>query len=795
MNTFKHLIQHFIFIICIFLLSTISLFAQQNNGKIKGKITTSDGELAVGVNIILKNSKYGTVSNEDGTFEFNRIKPNIYTLQVSLTGYETTQQEVTVSENETTALNLQLKVSNKELKEIVINGKASNKFADRETVYVARMPLKNLENSQVYNTVSKELIKEQVATDMSQAQRNIPGAIPGAAGGGSVGIVSRGFTSYQSLRNGMNSAAIAPEDPVNIERIEAIKGPVGTLFSNISTSLGGVLNYVTKKPYETFGGELSYTTGTYQLNRLTADVNAPLDKEKTLLFRATASYQTRNGYANGDGALWANSYSFSPKLTYKVNPDLTLNFDVDIVSQKYNATYVYNIGAGVTAKSLKELLPYDKSLSSNALANRNFMNNVNVTADYKISDNWTSQTSYMFSEGHYPKQYLYSTATFTSNTSVNRLVGLWEPDNKFGQMQLQQNFVGDFKIGRLRNRIVTGVDWSEYYYGLNRPVSLANGYTDTVDTTKPIPEISQTKVEQANSLFTYNFRSSKLDQYSVYVSDVLNVTDNLLVMASLRVTRAINSGIYSQATGLTTGNYNQTQLSPKLGIVYQVLKDKISLFTNYNNGFINVAPAPTGPGGAITVLEPQQANQAEGGIKFNLFNGKLSSTLSYYDIQVTNATYADPTNAAYTVQNGTQRSKGFEADIIANPIAGLNIVTGYGFNENIYTKNTVALQGKYSTFAPKNIANLWISYKIMKGKLNGLGAGAGGNYVSDSWYNTTNTFIFNGYTVANASIFYSTEKHILNLKLNNITNEQYYIVGTGTPQMLRNIAVGYTFKF
>ena len=105
----------------------------------------------------------------------------------------------------------------------------------------------------------------------------------------------------------MNSAAIGPEDPVNIERIEAIKGPVGTMFSNISTSLGGVLNYVTKKPYETFGGEISYTTGSYQLNRLTADVNAPLDKEKTLLFRATASYQTRNGYANGGGALWANA--------------------------------------------------------------------------------------------------------------------------------------------------------------------------------------------------------------------------------------------------------------------------------------------------------------------------------------------------------------------------------------------------------------------------------------------------------------------------------------------------------
>ncbi|GAA6767802.1 hypothetical protein AAFH68_37520 [Flavobacterium sp. CGRL1] len=97
----------------------------QQNGKIKGTITTSDGEQAAGVNIILKNSKYWVVSDESGNFEFNRIKPNTYTLQVSLTGYETLESEVIVAESETTTVNLQLKVSNKELKEVVINNKKS----------------------------------------------------------------------------------------------------------------------------------------------------------------------------------------------------------------------------------------------------------------------------------------------------------------------------------------------------------------------------------------------------------------------------------------------------------------------------------------------------------------------------------------------------------------------------------------------------------------------------------------------------------------------------------------------
>jgi len=76
-----------------FVFTFLTTFAQQN-GKIKGTITTSDGEKAAGVNIILKNSKYWAVSDENGNFDFNRVKPNTYTLQVSLTGYETLESEL-----------------------------------------------------------------------------------------------------------------------------------------------------------------------------------------------------------------------------------------------------------------------------------------------------------------------------------------------------------------------------------------------------------------------------------------------------------------------------------------------------------------------------------------------------------------------------------------------------------------------------------------------------------------------------------------------------------------------------
>ena len=491
----------FNFILLLTLLFSLSLstvaFAQ--TGTIKGTVRTSDGKPGEFVTVALQGTSRGTAAKSDGRYVLTGIKPDAYTLVASFTGLMTKTEQITVKAGDTVHVDFTLTENNQQLQEVIVKS-GHNKFAKRETEYVSKLPLKNLENPQVYNTVSKELIKEQVVTDMAQAQSNIPGTIVVSAGGGSVGITTRGFTSYQALRDGMNNSAIGPEDPVNIERIEAIKGPVGTLFGNLTTSLGGVLNYVTKKPYDDFGGEVSYTTGSYKLNRLTADVNTPLNPEKTLLLRTTAAYQTRDGYTNNNGGLWSNTYSFSPKLTYKVNPRLTLNLEAEVIGQKYDAAFTYSITSGVTAKSFKDLpLPYNRTLSSNGLYNENFNNNVRARADYKISDQWTSQTTYNYSEGHYPDQQLYALGYWLNNTTVRRLVNLWVPDNKFGQLEVQQNFVGDFKIGELRNRLVAGLDWSQYYYFLNRPSSYATGYVDTINVTKPIPEISELAMQAANA--------------------------------------------------------------------------------------------------------------------------------------------------------------------------------------------------------------------------------------------------------------------------------------------------------
>jgi iron complex outermembrane receptor protein len=115
------------------------------------------------------------------------------------------------------------------------------------------MPLKNIENPQVYSTVSSQLLKEQVVTNYEDALKNVPGIFKlwettGRGGDGGAYYSLRGFEAQSTIINGMPGLTNGSLDPANIEKIEVIKGPSGTLFGSTIVSYGGLINTVTKKP-------------------------------------------------------------------------------------------------------------------------------------------------------------------------------------------------------------------------------------------------------------------------------------------------------------------------------------------------------------------------------------------------------------------------------------------------------------------------------------------------------------------------------------------------------------------
>ncbi|QEM12700.1 TonB-dependent receptor [Mucilaginibacter rubeus] len=787
----------------LLLINTLPTLAQQARGTLKGKVITIKNDPAENVSVTLKGTKFGTITDENGLFEIKAPEGN-YTLVISEVGAKGQEKSVSVKAGQTTNLQT-ITVDNTVhgLQEVNINANKTNKFKRTRSEDVAKMPLANLENPQVYNTISSQLIQEQLIFSVDDALRNTPGLqkmwdATGRGGDGGAYFNSRGFIVQSSIRNGIAGKVTNSVDAANIERIEVIKGPSGTLFGNALTSYGGLINRVTKKPYDTFGGEVSLSGGNFGFYRGSADINTPLDKDKKVLFRLNTAF-------NHDGSFQNNGFSrnlvIDPSIVYKANDRLTISADAELSYGKNVGKTIYFFPYGLTVEQMgfsspdKSNIDYRQSYHGDGLTqisqNKNFYGEVK----YKISDAWTSRTNlsytHSYSDGHGLYYYLLPGDMISRNDQATR-------NSKDDMFEVQQNFNGDFKIGKFRNRFVGGLDFfrensQQYFYG------------STLDTVSVTGNHNYSNFNGAaldamyaagNIGFTYP-AMYKRNTYSAYISDVFNITDELMASAGLRVDRFDNKGNYDPVSEKTSGAYKQTAFSPKFGLVYQPVKDHVSLFANYQNSFNN----QTGTTENNKPLKPEQANQIEGGVKLDLFDGKLSSTVSYYDIKVKDIVRPSTVNPVLSVQDGTQFSKGFEAEVIANPLPGLNLTAGFTYNNSKLTKTADAtVEGlRPATAGSPYQANFWASYKIQQGAVKGLGFGIGGNYASDNKVinsRTLGVFTLPSYTILNASAFYDTNRYRFGAKIDNFNNQKYWVgYGTVNPQKLRSFALSATYKF
>ena len=790
-----------------FLLCSITLFSQSSI--IKGAIKTSDGKPAESVSVTLKGSNKGTVANRQGHYEIRNIIPGNYIVTTSYVGLETKETAVKLLPGETLTVDFELRETENQLREVIIS---SNRIKT-SSAYVAKMPLKNLENPQVYNIVSADLIKQQAITSYDDALKNVPGIFrlwesTGRDGDGGSYFSIRGFESQLTMLNGLPGLTNGNLDPANLERIEVIKGPSGTLFGSPVISYGGLVNNVTKKPYDHFGGEVGYTGGSFGLNRFTADINTPLAKDNSVLFRLNTAFQSENSFQDQG---FRKSFFLAPTLSYKASDRLSFLIVSEFMQEEKTNPLMIFLGRE-TPLQFKDItdLNYNKklSLTSNELSIKSPRYNVQAQMLYKLSDTWTSQTVLSNGESKSNGYYTY----LYDNQDGFRDFGLWvtRTNSTTNTTDIQQNFTGDFKIGSFRNRLLFGLDYFDRKtsaggtgYARIHNVNLQGevNYRDPDNPGQELPNRTMLTKPSVDALLATStpYPWEPEDKvYSAYVSDVFNILPQLSAMASLRVDHFKNS------------EFGQTTLSPKFGINYQPVENQVALFVNYMDGFSNVAPGAVvdengNPTGEIKNFRPEHASQFEAGIKTNLIKDRLNATLSYYNITVDDVVITDPANPFNTFQGGKQRNKGFEIDIQTSPVQGLNILLGYAYNdskilngENIPTSWFEAGKRPLDAGSP-NLANFWITYKILNTRLNGLGIGFGGNYVGE--YNTINlsatgNFLIPSYTALNGSVFYDAGRFRIAVNLNNITNKGY--AGgwsTVNPQKTRNIALSVLFKF
>lgn len=787
------------------MLFSATIFAQ-----VSGVVVDNNGEGLYGVTVTVKNSEIFTVTEADGSYKLDKLSGE-QTLVFSSVGYKTKEVAVNAPAND---VSIKLYEGNELLEEIVVENR-ENKFSRKKTAYVAKLPLKNIENSQVYSTVTEELLVSQNVNYFEDALKNAVGVdklwqSTGRAGDGAGYYSLRGFATQPQLVNGMPGITNGFINPLNVERVEVIKGPSATLYGSTVTSYGGLINIVTKKPFKGTGGTISAGGGSFGFHKLAVDVNTTDASEKFSL-RFNAGFQSEDSFQD---AGFRKSHFMAPAISYQVNDKLTLNLSYELsATEQTNPVFLFlNRYAPLAFNNLDEL-NYDNSLSltDDSVSIKNPTQNYRGEIAYKITDNWSSQTivagGNAKSQGYYTYLWNFADWTDPTNPQPTPYFALYaqETDAETNSFGVQQNFTGDFKIGEVRNRLLVGVDYLK-----TQNLDNSSNWNAVNATTAQGQLIQGLAVNQDNiDLVLTGIGNVNTDVnqniLSAYVSDVVNITPQLSVMAGVRYDRFQYEGDKNTDTDDLT-EYTKSTFSPKFGVVYQPIANKLSVFANYQNGFQYVNPQLTlsdfsDPTSLVLLsYDLENANQYEGGIKTNLFNNKLEATVSYYNITVDNKIIGfGPTQQ----QDGKVNSQGVELEVNAYPVDGLNIRGGFAYNDSevLESESDPSIVGRRFQESGAEITyNFWADYRFLDGAIKNFGVTAGLNGSSE--YNTmigypsVGDFYLPAYTVFNAGLYYDHEKFRVSFNVNNLTDEEYYKGwSTVTPQQPRAYFGSLIYKF
>lgn len=125
----------------------------------------------------------------------------------------------------------------------------------------------------------------------------------------------------------LQSPAVMLQDFLDIDRVEILRGPQGTLYGR--NAVGGSINVITKKPTDTTEGEIGIGVGNYDLRRVQGVLSGPLTDR--LRGRIAFSVQDRDGYVENiddpgdDKLLNANSSNLRGTLEYDLTDDILIS--------------------------------------------------------------------------------------------------------------------------------------------------------------------------------------------------------------------------------------------------------------------------------------------------------------------------------------------------------------------------------------------------------------------------------------------------------------------------------------
>ncbi len=608
----------------------------------------------------------------------------------------------------------------------------------------------NLENAQ-YLVPALNFRKSGTTLNQTIYLRGVGTATFSIAGEPSVSTVLDGVV--------LSRSGEAFTDLVDIERIEVLRGPQGTLFGKNSSA--GVINIVSKRPGETLGGfaEGGYYFGNGSEYRVRGGLDLPLSD--TVKSRITAFYGNYDGNIFNDAPgvnKRVNGYEhYGVRGIVEAKPSdnvkLTLIADWRKGNDNCCAEVIGTAPTGLGGLALaginfqgdktrtirQDLITQTKEtswgVSLQADIDTDYFTVTSITA-YRHWNNTEIRDGDWVAAAYAGLNQLHDNGPQTDHT-FSQEFRLTSPADQFFSYVLGA-FYSNAKSERIFTRadIICGAAPSPLALLPCSTVGLA-GTTIASGTADFGSTFQNTAVfGQGTAHFSDRFRGIiglryTMDELSVFHSRVSTATPG--VVAGIQPN--FDQGVYNSATGAGNGNpllsngvpfrthTAKDNLSGKVGLQFDIDKDVMAYGTfsrGYKGPAYNVFFNLTASG--TNVIAAETATSYEIGLKNSLFGGKLILNLAGYYAKYKNFQANNPDLVAGVVVTrftnaGDVSTRGAELDLLWRPIADLNISGGVAYTDakvdsfNAPPGATVIPAGTPLGYAPKWKGSLGADYR------------------------------------------------------------------------------------
>ncbi len=276
----------------IFVLAGFSAFAQQSFS-FEGLVIDGENKPLIGAHVFIDYLNIGTITNEEGMFKFDKLNPGTYEFTVSLTGFETHKRSINFTSGEWSS-----QVTVFQLQQAVYQLEGITVTAQKKVEQIKNVPIS-------INAIEQSKLDDASIIDLGSMADYIPGLNVRIQSNQRPNFIIRGLTSDEVSPNAQPRVSLFFNDaPItrasggvmelyDMERVEVVKGPQGTLFGRGAQI--GAIHFMSKRPEADFNGYVSAGIGNYAQKNFSTAINVPLI-ENRLFTRIAAVYHTRDGY-------------------------------------------------------------------------------------------------------------------------------------------------------------------------------------------------------------------------------------------------------------------------------------------------------------------------------------------------------------------------------------------------------------------------------------------------------------------------------------------------------------------